>query len=342
METFKLASRYYYAQLPESTQFLYRALYDEWARGGSEVALPIPGDSFKTEDGISVSDLISYVLDDNPQIFHLDTSLYHYSRYGDTVTVRLDPLYTREEYEAIYEKLHLVVNKILEAPECRGGNEERMWYLHSYLAATVEYDSHYKESGDKRRMREVHSIVGPLLRRRCVCDGYSRAFRLLCDLACVSCAVMNGMAGSGQDDMGPHAWNLVRSRGKTYQVDVTWDRKPETNPPVVLDDFFLRSDSLFSRSHSWTRRKYPECPEDSPFRPARQKSRAEIEDRILKELAKGKKKILLHLDESFPGSEYLGTIAREMFERYPGKIPRGSYTYLFVENSLRGEIEYGL
>lgn len=340
METFKLGSRYYYSRLSESTQFLYRAIYDEFAKGGSKVALSIPGSGFETEDGVSVSDLLSYVLDDNPHIFHLNTSQYHYSRYGDTVSVWLDPIYTEEEYKTLYAQLWQVVKRILSAPECSGSNEKKMWFLHSYLAATVEYDKEFKTCGDVRRSREAHSIVGALLRRKCVCDGYARAFRLLCDLACVSCFVMSGEAGD-VGDMGPHAWNMVRTHGRTYHVDVTWDRKPETDPPQVLDDYFLRKDSLMQRSHAWTRRKFPECPDDSPVRPAVLKGRAQIEKYILDQRKKNKTRVVLHLDESFPGQDYLGELLSEMFRKYPDQMQRTRYSYVFNQQSLRGEVTFG-
>lgn len=57
-----------------------------------------------------------------------------------------------------------------------------------------------------------------------VCEGYSKAFKYLCDLsqfsAPVYCYLVTGsMATTG--DPGPHMWNLVEVSGKNYLVDVT-------------------------------------------------------------------------------------------------------------------------
>ncbi len=58
-----------------------------------------------------------------------------------------------------------------------------------------------------------------------VCEGYSKAFQLLCDLSTfkgrVACYTVSGMM-SGGTGSGGHMWNLVRMEdGETYLVDVT-------------------------------------------------------------------------------------------------------------------------
>lgn len=59
-------------------------------------------------------------------------------------------------------------------------------YLHDFLATQVRYeylDKHYYKA---------HSIVGPLLFGRSVCEGYAMAFKLLCDAAGISSIVVFG------------------------------------------------------------------------------------------------------------------------------------------------------
>lgn len=57
-----------------------------------------------------------------------------------------------------------------------------------------------------------------------VCEGYARAFKLLCDRADIPCVLTSGSA-NGED----HMWNLVKmENGSWYGVDVTW------NDPTVV------------------------------------------------------------------------------------------------------------
>lgn len=53
-----------------------------------------------------------------------------------------------------------------------------------------------------------------------VCEGYSKAFKYLCDQVGISCLLVTGMMDGGTG-AGPHMWNLVKLDGYTYLVDVT-------------------------------------------------------------------------------------------------------------------------
>ncbi len=56
-----------------------------------------------------------------------------------------------------------------------------------------------------------------------VCEGYARAFKMVCDKLEIPCVLVSGRAtsnGSSED----HMWNYVQMEdGKWYAVDVTWD-----------------------------------------------------------------------------------------------------------------------
>ena len=56
-----------------------------------------------------------------------------------------------------------------------------------------------------------------------VCEGYARAFKLICDELDIPCVLVSGTAGSS-DKKEPHMWNYVRMEDdQWYAVDVTWD-----------------------------------------------------------------------------------------------------------------------
>ena len=53
-----------------------------------------------------------------------------------------------------------------------------------------------------------------------VCEGYSKAFKYLCDKSGVDCLLVSGIM-SGGTGAGNHMWNLVILDGRSYLVDVT-------------------------------------------------------------------------------------------------------------------------
>jgi len=89
-----------------------------------------------------------------------------------------------------------------------------------------------------------------------VCEGYSYAYKYLCNLYNIPCIVVSGMTNSG----GTHMWNLIRFNGtkKWYAVDVTWN--DYTSTETEKRKYFLCSkDTMcrgmtFSKSHIVTGR----------------------------------------------------------------------------------------
>ena len=63
-----------------------------------------------------------------------------------------------------------------------------------------------------------------------VCEGYSKAFKVLCDELGIPCVVTIGKAyGTPGGEPEAHSWNGVRIDGVWYWTDITW------NDPVVLE-----------------------------------------------------------------------------------------------------------
>lgn len=97
-------------------------------------------------------------------------------------------------------------------------------YLHDYLAEVLDYVSSSEQ-------REIHThtpmavfVEDYNLGDRLVCEGYSKAFKILCDRFDVECALLIGKAVNISGGTESHMWNAVRTEdGKWYAVDVAWD-----------------------------------------------------------------------------------------------------------------------
>lgn len=105
---------------------------------------------------------------------------------------------------------------------------EQVKYLHDRLCQTVVYSDG----------AQARTAYGALVEGKAVCEGYSKAFKLLCDRAGIPCVIVTGTAITSMT--GPqgqnHMWNYVQMEdGKWYAVDATWDDQPSR----IHRDFFL-------------------------------------------------------------------------------------------------------
>lgn len=79
-----------------------------------------------------------------------------------------------------------------------------------------------------------------------VCDGYSKAFKLICDRENIPCIIVVGYGYVynmyGELEPGGHAWNYVQmDDGKWYAVDVTWnDSAYDAGVYEYAYDYFLK------------------------------------------------------------------------------------------------------
>lgn len=152
-----------------------------------------------------------------------------------------------------------VIENILAEIITPGMSEVRkVLAIHDYIVNNTEYD--YDNYLNGTIPRKSHLAVGPLMHGVAVCDGYARAFKLLCDYVGIECVVASGTAWSG----GGHAWNQVKVGGKWYNIDVCWD-DPVSSQPVLRYDEFLLSDERFYKDHvKDPYEQYYTCDEDHP------------------------------------------------------------------------------
>lgn len=313
MKQFKLGSRYYFMRLTDSEKRVYRAIYDLWVKGGSVAKLCLPGSGFTLPTGMKLHQLVTYIIDENPHLFHLETSHFLYERCGEWVTIQADNVYSREEYECIYAELIIKVDQICELARQYNTDYERFRFLHDYLAMNIVYD---KGVPDSRSQRESHTIVGALLMRACVCDGYARAYRLLCDQLHLSCIVAIGESTVPGAE-GPHAWNYVKLDKKVYHVDVTWDSNLYNKDCPIMDYYFMRKDAIFQKTHAWDKGLYSAIYEDYPRKECYASDKRELERYICGELESGNTDIVVQFSEDFPGAVVLNGLLQRIAERNP-------------------------
>lgn len=129
---------------------------------------------------------------------------------------------------------------------------EKVKAIHDYLIIHVDYD--YDNLAAGTLPDTAFTAEGALFLHSAVCEGYARAFSLLCDRSGIENALVYGTADDGTGVQN-HAWNQVRVDGEWYNIDVTWDDplmdgEPVTDGSNMVYDYFLVPDMTLLGNHT--------------------------------------------------------------------------------------------
>lgn len=119
------------------------------------------------------------------------------------------------------------VEAILE--DCTATSDaDKIRYLNDVLTKTNAYNSATGAGNQSAASPDAWECISALEGNTGingpVCEGYSRALKVLCDKLEIPCVLAEGPAKTSADDTpGGHMWNLVQLDGAWYAVDVTWN-----------------------------------------------------------------------------------------------------------------------
>ena len=163
-------------------------------------------------------------------------------------------------YTTIYNTISNRDSWVEEISANANGNfEEKTRYFNEWLTMNNCYNTSYsQEDIDVDSWECISALEGNEGTAGPVCEGYARAFKVLCDEAGIPCVLVDGEA-LGE----PHMWNYVQmDDGKWYAVDVTWNDPSaqdveEKVSGLENEDYFLvgsstyieADDMLFEESH---------------------------------------------------------------------------------------------
>lgn len=214
-----------YCQLTSAQQKLFDDLYDAVWNGKTEIELP------KNTDYDEAMMLMDLLRKDMPELCAVNMLVtFHYYRnqpsFATGVTVSYD-LHVNEQKRVVEAARQL-------SGSLRGRTVERELALHDRLCDRTEY-----AFGE-----HCHSAYGPLVDGQAVCEGYAKAFALLCRVNGIPCSVVEGDSIDPDGQWKSHAWNLVEVDGVMTWVDVTWDDQHET-----YHWYFNLTDALMAPDH---------------------------------------------------------------------------------------------
>ena len=176
--------------------------------------------------------LVTVTMKDGSETYK-ETYIFFVLADADGFTVR-DPLYPDQaSIEAAIARRDAAVETILSTVTATAPNEQA-----AQLNRWLTEHNHYNTSEDLYSISNaphecLSALEGNIGTSGPVCDGYARAFKVLCDKLKIPCVLVDGYALTKADGPGEfHMWNSVQIDDQWYGVDVTW------NDPTVkgIDD----------------------------------------------------------------------------------------------------------
>jgi hypothetical protein len=263
------SGKYFYEQLNETQKVIYNGLQenkDKLVSGTHKIEF---GNQFydvlSKENGSEVlgddyQAAIEAFTHDNADLFYINVSKMYLNMetkkkaFKTTYNVFIAP----EEGSNYFAKgfsseadVKLAMQKIeqeknIVKSKLTGNTYKDIKIIHDYLVNNISYDEDYKSIG-------TYSIYGALVDKRCVCEGYTRAFKYLADMAGINCVLIQGTATNTEGKTEKHAWNAVYLNGFWYLIDTTWDDPIIVGRGIVLANthykYFLKGSKTFSKDH---------------------------------------------------------------------------------------------
>jgi hypothetical protein len=113
------------------------------------------------------------------------------------------------------------VKSIMDGVSSSASDYNKIKYFNKTLTEKNEYNTDL-DNAPLASWECTSALKGTTGKKGPVCEGYAKAFKVLCDEAGIPCVVVTG---TGINDSGSqnHMWNYVKLNGKWYAVDVTWN-----------------------------------------------------------------------------------------------------------------------
>lgn len=263
-------SRHLYKQLDHTAKIFYSKLYENKENLKTGTYKIDFGNAFQTllsEEGGDAKlkeqyqSAIEALIYENPDIFYLDvTKMYiniekitkitgtKYNVYidnGSDYSYLTDGFYTKEDVERYEAQIEQAKNSILS--KVQGQNDyQKIKTIHNYLIDNIEYEEDLTQSN-------IYDIYGALVKKRCVCEGYAKAFQYLMNEIGIENTIVIGTGTNSKNQTENHAWNYVKLNNQWYAVDVTWDDPIITGGGTVTTKsrykYFLKGANTMNENH---------------------------------------------------------------------------------------------
>jgi len=249
----KSRSKYYYSKLDNDNKSVYDSILSAWEAKNPNASFTLN----PLNKNIDIQKALEYIKIDNPGLFYVDFKQISAGGMMGMMSVNANFLYNKKQIDDMEKQIESVIASVLAFKNFNSlDNYGKETVIYDYLVKNVSYS--FGVTND-----ETTSIIGSLLSKKAVCEGYSKAFKLLCDNCGLSGIVVTGKATPQDRQEELHAWNIVKldnpSGGTACaHVDVTWDSANRGDSDTCYSNFNLTDDDA-SKDHIWNKALLPAC-----------------------------------------------------------------------------------
>lgn len=160
---------------------------------------------------------------------------------GFVTRLKLEYTNTLAESEENSRRLRETLDEIVSG--CTASDEfELVEYIHDEIIKRCSYDP---------SSENMLNAYGCLVDGKAVCEGYAKAFMLVCSEMGIECLPVIGTTISADGTEEPHMWDIAKVDGRWYHFDLTWDDPiTDIGEDFVKYDYFGLSDDGIAADHS--------------------------------------------------------------------------------------------
>ena len=170
-----------------------------------------------TVDQNKVMKITNLIIKDVPEAYVLVNYIYRYDYNNYQYYLRVKISCTPEKYASEMAQIYAACNSITSSVTPSSTEFEKAKIIHDGFIDWSDYGGISNANcGD---------ITGSFITRKAVCEGFSRAYLLLCQRVGLKCVYVTGamMTSTEPETWGNHAWNLVEVDDVWYLMDITGD-----------------------------------------------------------------------------------------------------------------------
>ncbi|MCD8149057.1 MAG: hypothetical protein LUE92_05710 [Clostridiales bacterium] len=241
-----ITDRYYYSRLSRQERQIYKALYQGVVN--SDAGIPLYKTTSETiPDPEVIRRVFRAVARDNPHLFYVNQTLLETRQIGNKMTLVPQYFYSKDEIAACNAKIEAEVNRMItDLGLNRLPQPEAVHKVHDYFCRNIAYDTEAAEKGITPGTIHAYAAPGVFLEKRAVCEGISKALKLLLNAADIKCILVEG---NSLPDNAPHAWNIIKVNNVPCHMDLTWDMTGGMEG-ITSYDYYCLSEADISRDHT--------------------------------------------------------------------------------------------
>lgn len=237
--------RFYREQLNSKQKLIY----DDMLMGFLSYSDSIVVSTIKIDQ---IIDIFNKIRLDNPILFFIELISYEFSNSSRYIKIIPKYRFSLNEINNIIKTISITYKSFINSLSAKCDLDKEL-AIHDFLCKNVTYDFKFAKSS--------YECVGPLLFKKGVCEGISKAAKLLLDLLDVNSLVVIGRAKQDMSlsySQDNHAWNIVKVENEYYHLDITFDLSNE-NINFIKYGYFNLSTKSISFDHETTQFGLPNC-----------------------------------------------------------------------------------